>query len=111
MGYFANIGALNEGEIILSKDRRHLYQVVESKLIECEKIIVPSDNQDLWPPGQKRGVLQYDSVKKVMYKYNIDSNIWDKYDISLDNDNAFDMLLKLYEEINTINSLPKNTIF
>ena len=108
MGFFTNTGALNEGEIILSKDRRHLYQVTKDKLIECEKIIVPSDNQDLWPPGQKRGVLQYDSMKKVMYKYNIDSNAWDEYDISLDN--AFDMLLKLHEEINTINSLPKNAI-
>ena len=108
MGFFTNIGALNEGEIILSKDRCHLYQVAEGKLTECEKIIVPSDNQDLWQAGQKRGVLQYDSMKKVMYKYNIDSNVWDEYDISLDN--AFDMLLKLYEEINTINSLPKNTI-
>ena len=108
MGFFTNSGALNEGEIILSKDRRHLYQVAKSKLTECEKIIAPSDNQDLWPPGQKRGVLQYDSMKKVMYKYNIDSNAWDEYDISLDN--AFDMLLKLHEEINTNNSLPKNTI-
>ena len=108
MGFFTNTGALNEGEIILSKDRRQLYQVTESKLTECEKIIVPSGNQDLWQPGQKRGVLQYDSMKNVMYKYNIDSNVWDEYDISLDN--AFDMLLKLYEEINTINSLPKNTI-
>ena len=108
MGFFTNTGALNEGEIILSKDRRHLYQVAESKLTECEKIIVPFDNQDLWQPSQKRGVLQYDPMKKVMYKYNIDSNVWDEYDISLDN--AFDMLLELCEEINTINSLPKNTI-
>ena len=114
MGFFTNTGALNEGEIILSKDRRHLYQVTKDKLIECEKIIVPpdnrlsADNQDLWSSGQKRGVLQYDSMKKVMYKYNIDSNAWDEYDISLDN--AFDMLLKLHEEINTINSLPKNAI-
>ena len=110
MGFFTNIGALNEGETILSKDRRHLYQVVESKLTECEKIIVLSDNQDLWQPGQKRGVLQYDSTKQVMYKYNMDSNTWDEYDISLDNDNAFNTLLELCEEINTINSLPKNTI-
>ena len=109
MGFFTNTGALNEGEIILSKDRHHLYQVVEGKLIECEKIIVPSDNQDLsdnhdlWQPGQKCGILQYDSMRKVMYNYNIVSNVWDEYDLSLDN--AFDMLLK-----HTINSLSKNTI-
>ena len=110
MGFFTNTGALKEGEIILSKDYRHLYQVAEGKLTECEKIIVPPDNQDLWPPGRKRGVLQYDPMKKVMYKYNIDSNVWDEYNISIDNDNAFDTLLKLCEEIDTINSLPKNTI-
>ena len=100
MGFFTNTGVTKEGEIVLSKDRRHLYQVAKSKLTEYEKIIVPPDNQDLWQPGQKRGVLQYDSMKNVMYKYNIDSNVWDEYDISLNS--AFDMLLKLYEEINTI---------
>ena len=98
MGFFTNTGALNEGEIILSKDRRHLYQVAEGKLTEYEKIIVPPDNQDLWPPGQKRGVLQYDSMKNVMYKYNIDSNVWDEYDISLNS--AFNMLRELCEDIN-----------
>ena len=97
MGFFANTGALKEGEIILSKDRRHLYQVAESKLTEYEKIIVPSDNQDLFPPGQKRGVLQYDSMKNVMYKYNIDSNVWDEYDISLNS--IFNTLRELCEDI------------
>ena len=100
MGFFTNTGALNEGEIILSKDRRHLYQVTKGKLTEYEKIIVHSGNQDLWQPDQKHGVLQWDSMKKVMYQYNIDLNVWDEYDISLDNE--FDMLLKTYEENNTI---------
>ena len=81
MGYFANIGALNEGEIILSDDRRHLYRVTEGELTEYEKIVAPPGNPDLWEPNQKRGVAVYDSIKQVAYLYDRVKNIWELCDM------------------------------
>ena len=88
MGYFANIGALKEGEIILSDDRHHLYQVTEGEFTEYEKIpseycrhldteneltkckihVSPS-NPNSWEQEPKRGVSVYDVLKKVIYGY------------------------------------------
>ena len=76
MGFFANAGAQNEGEIVLSADRHHLYRVVKGKFIEIKKILTPPGNPKLWEPGQKRGVSIFDVPKRVAYVYNIDEDIW-----------------------------------
>lgn len=107
MGFFTNTGALKEGEIILSDDRRHLYRVTEGELTEYEKIVAPPGNPDLWEPNQKRGVSVYDVLKKVIYGYNIYIDKWDIYDIDQiynENNNidltALNKLLNFYESIN-----------
>ena len=116
MGFFTNSGALKEGEIVLSSDRHHLYQVVEGKLTEYEKILTPPGNPNLWIPGQKRGSSIYDMSKGVIYVYNIDAGIWSVHDTSRLctshmngdlNSLAFSELSKLFE---SVNDLPKNTL-
>lgn len=81
MGFFTNTGALKEGEIILSCNRHHLYQITEGKPVEFERIRVPSGNPKLWRPGQKYGVSVYDTPKEIIYVYNIDADIWDVLDL------------------------------
>ena len=76
MGFFTNTRTLNEGEIILSDDRRHLYQIVEGKPVEFERIRVPPGNPKLWVPGQKHGVSVYDIPKDIVYVYSIDADMW-----------------------------------
>ena len=76
MGFFTNTGALKEGEIVLSCDRHHLYQIVEGKPVEFERIRVPPGNPKLWVSGQKHGVSVYDTPKDIVYVYNIDADIW-----------------------------------
>ena len=80
MGFFTNTGALKEGEIILSCNRHHLYQITEGKPVEFERIRV-QDNPKLWRPGQKYGVTVYDTPKEIIYVYNIDADIWDVLDL------------------------------
>lgn len=75
MGFFTNIGALNEGEIILSKDRRHLYKIIEGKSVEFKKRYT-SDISKFWKPGQEPGESIYDSTKKIIYEYNTEDDLW-----------------------------------
>ena len=112
MGFFTNTGALKEGEIVLSCDRHHLYQIVEGKSVEFERIRVPPGNPKLWVPGQKQGVTIYDMSKGVVYVYNIDSDMWDKleygsYNSDISDLNAYNAVLKLYK---SLDKFPKNTI-
>ena len=80
MGFFTNTGALKEGEIVLSCDHRHLYRIMEGKFVEFKKrltSIIPNFGK----PGQEPGDSVYDSTKRVMYVYNIDTDIWDVLDL------------------------------
>ena len=111
MGFFTNIGALKEGEIVLSGDHQHLYKIIEGKSVEFERIRVPSGNPKLWVPGQQIGASIFDSTKQVVYIYNIEKGVWDKmkygsYDTSYISDlNAYNAVLKLHE---ATDKLPKN---
>lgn len=75
MGFFTNNGVTKEGEIVLSKDRRHLYQIVEGKFVEFKKRYT-SDISKFWKPGQEPGETVYDSTKKIMYEYNTEDDLW-----------------------------------
>lgn len=75
MGFFTNIGALNEGEIVLSKDRHHLYKIIEGKSVEFKKRCT-SDISKFWKPGQEPGESIYDSTKKIIYEYNTEDDLW-----------------------------------
>lgn len=75
MGFFANTGALKEGEIVLSCDRHHLYLIVEGKPVEFEKRCT-SNIPNFWKPGQEFGETVYDSTKEILYKYNTEDDLW-----------------------------------
>lgn len=75
MGFFTNIGALNEGEIVLSKDRRHLYKIIEGKFVEFKKRCT-SNIPNFWKPGQEPGESVFDSMKKIIYEYNTEDDLW-----------------------------------
>ena len=111
MGFFTNSGALKEGEIVLSGDRRQLYQIIKGKFIEFKKILTPPGNPKLWVPGQQLGASIFDSTKQEVYVYNIEKGVWDEmkygsYDTSYISDlNAYNAVLKLYE---AADKLPKN---
>ena len=75
MGFFTNTGALNEGEIVLSSDHRHLYKIIKGKFVEFQKrytSVIPN----FWKPGQEPGESVYDSTKKIIYKYNTEDDLW-----------------------------------
>ena len=116
MGFFTNTGALKEGEIILSRNRHHLYQITEGKPVEFERIRVPSGNAKLWRPGQKYGVSVYDTPKEIVYVYNIDTDIWDVLDlVQLQKGDAdsytLNILRNFYDTVDkhTLNSIMRNT--
>ena len=116
MGFFTNTGTLKEGEIVLSCDRHHLYQIVEGKSVEFERIRVPSGNPKLWRPGQKYGVSVYDTPKEIVYVYNIDADIWDVLDlVQLKKGDAdsytLNIMRNFYDTVDkhTLNSIIRNT--
>lgn len=78
MGFFTNNGATKEGEIVLSKDRRHLYQIVEGKFVEFKKRYT-SDISKFWKPGQEPSESVFDSTKKIIYKYNTEDDLWTEF--------------------------------
>lgn len=78
MGFFINNGATKEGEIVLSKDRRHLYQIVEGKFVEFKKRYT-SDISKFWKPEQEPGESVFDSTKKIIYKYNTEDDLWTEF--------------------------------
>ena len=114
MGFFTNTGALKEGEIILSCNRHHLYQITEGKPVEFERIRVQG-NPKLWRPGQKYGVSVYDTPKEIIYVYNIDADIWDVLDLVQlqkgDVDSyTLNILRNFYDTVDkhTLNSIMRN---
>ena len=112
MGFFTHTGASKEGEIVLSCDRHHLYQIVEDKPVEFEKIRVPPGNPNLWVPGQKQGVSIYDMSKGVAYVYNIDSDIWDILDLAhlKKTVDRYTLNIIMQNTFATADKFPKNTI-
>ena len=113
MGFFTNIRTLKEGEIILSDDHRHLYQITEGKLSEYRKINTPPGNPNLWVPGQKRGSSIYDSTKQIMYIYNIEADMWgalDTVQLHTSYMNGSPSTLVFSELSKLVDKLPKNTI-
>ena len=115
MGFFTNTGALKEGEIVLSCDRHHLYQIAEGKHVEFERIRVPPGNPKLWVAGQKHGVSVYDTPKEIVYVYNIDTDIWDVLDlVQLQKGDAdsytLNILRNFYDTVDkhTLNSIMRN---
>ena len=116
MGFFTNTGALKEGEIVLSCDSHHLYQIVEGKPVEFERIRVPPGNPKLWVSGQKHGASVYDTPKDIVYVYNIDTDIWDVLDlVQLKKGDAdsytLNILRNFYDTVDkhTLNSIMRNT--
>ena len=110
MGYFANIGALKEGEIILSDNRHHLYQIVEGKFVEFKKRFTPAI-PDLWRPGREPGALVYDSTKDIMYKYNTEKDMWGALDTTQMHTsymNSSSSTLVFSELSKLVDKLPKN---
>ena len=115
MGFFANTGALKEGEIVLSSDHRHLYRIMEGKFVEFKKRLT-SIIPNFWKPGQEPGDSVYDSTKRVMYVYNIDTDIWDVLDlVQLQKGDAdsytLNILRNFYDTVDkhTLNSIMRNT--
>lgn len=112
MGFFTNTGASKEGEIVLSCDLHHLYQITEGKPVEFEKIRVPPGNPNLWVPGQKQGVSIYDMSKGVAYVYNIDSDIWDILDLAhlKKTVDRYTLNIIMQNTFTAVDKFPKNTI-
>ena len=113
MGFFTNTRTLKEGEIILSGDRQHLYQITEGKPVEFKKILTPPGNPDLWVPGQKHCASIYDSTKQIMYIYNIEADTWgvlDTIQLHTSYMNSSSSTLVFSELSKLVDKLPKNTI-